>query len=432
MTRLNRLAGIVTVTILTAGLAAPAVVASPTPAHADATRSSEWWYSFLHLDQAHKLSQGKGVTVGVIDSGINSSHPDLAGTVVGGTDAWNNWKGNGQHPIPGGAGFHGTAMAGIIAGHGHGDNDGIIGVAPKARLLSVNVFPPGKSKTIIDGVGYGIRWAVDRGATVINLSVGGGGSDIDEEGVKYALKHDVVVVAAVGNTTQHDWISSSLIPIPGIIGVSSVDQSGNFSTTSSQDLDLGLAAPGVNITSASFGHDYFTGTGSSNATAIVSGVAALIRSKYPKLSQEQVVHVLESTATDKGAKGRDQKYGYGVVDPVKALQAAAAVATSTSPSPSAAASSTSHNSAAKGTATGLKTVALVGAGILVLVLLVAGFLVIAAGHRSAHRRADATAQLPGQFGPPNAVMSPPGGAHGPPGWRPDGPPHGGAPDGRQQ
>ncbi len=408
----------------------PAIMVSPTPVHADAARSSEWWYRFLHLDRAHKMSQGEGVTVGVIDSGINSSHPDLAGTVTGGTDVWNNWKGNGQHPTSGGAGSHGTAMAGLIAGHGHGDNDGIIGVAPKARLLSVSVFAPGKDKTVIDGVGYGIRWAVDHGATVINLSVGGGSSTVDKKEIEYALKHDVIVVAGVGNTTQNMWIGSSLVAIPGILGVSSVDQAGNFSTTSSEDLDLGLAAPGVDIMSTSFGHGYESGTGSSNATAIVSGVAALIRSKYPKLSQGQVVQVLESTATDKGPKGRDKKYGYGVVDPVKALRAAASVKPVPSYLSTPAASNPSSNSAAKNVGmTGLKTVALVGAGILVLALLVAGGLVIRSGRRSAHRHTDAAGPSPGQFGPPNALTSPPG-LHGPPGWRPDVPPGSGGPDGR--
>ena len=433
MRRLYHLARIITAMVLAIGLTGPAVMVSPTPARADAARASEWWFRFLHLDRLHKVSRGKGVTVGVIDSGIDSSHPDLTGVVVGGTDVWNSWKGNGQHPISKGNGGHGTAMAGLIAGHGHGESDGVLGVAPEARLLAVDIFRPGEKRSVRDALGYGIRWAVDHGATVINLSQGGGNIGVDEDGVRYALKHDVVVVAGVGNTTQNMWIGSSLLAIPGVLGISSVDKSGNYSSTSTQDIGLGLAAPGVDITSTDVGRGYRTGTGSSNATAIVSGVVALIRSKYPKLSQGQVVQVLESTATDKGPKGRDKKYGYGVVDPVKALQAAASAKPVPSYLSTPPASSPSHNPAATSTATaGLKTVALVGAGILVLVLLVAGGLVIRSGRRSARRHTDATGPPPGQFGPPNAVMSPPGGAHGPPGWRPDGPPHGGAPDGRQQ
>lgn len=300
----------------------------PTAAHADATRDAEWAAKFLSLPQIHDADRGNGVTVGLIDTGVDADHPDLKGNVLKGTDAWNNWKGNGNDDSDG----HGTKMASIIAGNGHGkaSQNGIIGVAPAAKILPVSVA---RKSGYIDSkaMGYGIKWAVDRGASVINVSLGGSSSDAGERGVQYALDHDVVVIASIGNTA--DGAASVQFPagLDGVIAVSSVGKSGKFSKTSVSDYRADIAAPGVDIIGANPDGGYRTGTGTSDASAFVSGAAALVRARFPKLSAKQVRQRLLQTADDRGPRGHDAKYGDGVLDLVRALDPSVKVSASASP-----------------------------------------------------------------------------------------------------
>ncbi len=287
-------------------------------AHADDWRNREWYLGLLKADKLSSITQGKGVTVAVIDSGVNGNHPDLKGNVAQGRDFVD--PGNGWQDPKG----HGTAMASLIAGHGHGAAaaDGIRGLAPESTVLPVRVLSPrakdnNSRKTHVDD---GIAWATEHGATVINLSMTGGGLAFALED---AFSSDAVVVAGVGNTAQNDHGVQAPARTPGVVAVSGIDQNGKFTNKSTQGPEVVLAAPAVNLASAWAGKlgDYSLVTGTSGATALVSATAALIRAKYPNISANGVINRLISTADDMGPPGRDSRYGFGVVNPLKALMA---------------------------------------------------------------------------------------------------------------
>jgi type VII secretion-associated serine protease mycosin len=294
------------------------VLAALAPNYAPAYAATKQWHlDFLRIAQAQTISQGDGVVVGLVDSGVDATHPDLLGSVLPGTDLLApRLSTDGRVDGSG----HGTAMAGLIVGHG-----GILGIAPKARIMPVRVVNNNDMSTP-ELVASGIDFAVDHGATVINVSIGGDfGSPAEDAAVARALDHGIVVVAAAGNTTE--GFSGIGFPAaePGVVAVVGVDERGMHASSSVTGPQAVIAAPGANIVSTDIrtkGHSgYERGNGTSGAAAIVSGVVALIRSKYPKLSAAEVVHRLTATADDKGAPGRDPIYGYGIVDPVKALTA---------------------------------------------------------------------------------------------------------------
>jgi subtilisin family serine protease len=206
-------------------------------------------------------------------------------------------------------------MAGLIAAHGRA-----LGIAPMAKILPVK-----KQQEIIDsGFEGGVRIAVDHGATVLCLAYGGQENPIARDDIKYAIDHDVVVIAGVGNTDlpEGDYPAG----YPGVVGAAGVDQNGDHASTSATTSNAVLAAPSVGIVSTDTllhraGNGYRTATGTSDATAIIAGAAALVRAKFPKLSAVEVIHRLTATADDKGPPGRDDQYGYGIVNLVKALTA---------------------------------------------------------------------------------------------------------------
>ncbi|MEV0268888.1 type VII secretion-associated serine protease mycosin [Hamadaea sp. NPDC050747] len=314
-----------------AALAASAVLASATPAaaHGEAIRAKQWHLGFLKIAQAHQIAQGQGITVAVIDTGV-ADHPDLTGNVLNGVDVIKGGTGNGRADDDG----HGTGMAGIIAAHGHGTNnrDGALGIAPKAKILPIRMSV-GKGSAAVEGgdvpVAEGIRWAVQHGAKIINISQSVG--DIETlRAVNEAQAAGVLIFAAAGNTDAHD----NGVQVPGrypwAVAVGGLDQQGNHLSTSVTGDEVELSAPAKTIYSDSRGGIWRYGTGTSDATAIVSGVAALVWSKFPQLTAAEVLHRLEATATDKGAPGRDPEYGFGAIDPIKALTAE--VAPSASPS----------------------------------------------------------------------------------------------------
>jgi subtilisin family serine protease len=291
---------------LLVGITMTTLVASPVQA-ADPVRDSQWHLGFLGVDEAHKYSEGEGVVVGVVDLGVDANHPDLAGSVLPGfvvgapDDPYLDLTG------------HGTAMAGLIAAHGRA-----LGIAPRAKVLPV------KDGAIVNDTAGGVRVAVDHGAKVLCLAYGGDDNPVDRADVQYAIEHDVVVIAAVGNSNE----PSADYPVgyPGVVGAAGVDREGSHAPTSVVTPNADLAAPSVSIYSTdtlygSTGNGYRTGTGTSDATAIIAGAAALVRAKFPRLSAVEVIHRLTATADDKGPPGRDDQYGYGIVNLVKALTA---------------------------------------------------------------------------------------------------------------
>ncbi len=292
------------------------------PAFADGVRAAEWYATALRYDKLHAITEGDGVTVAVVDTGVDASHPDLRGNVLRGVDAWSPGR-DGRTDNDG----HGTAMATLIAGHGHGpgDGDGILGVAPRAKILPVGAFAPGSVTFSPADLAAGIRYAVDQGATVICLSITGGSDPRIEDSVRYARSRGATLVAAAGNKPR-DHSLAFPAAYPGVIAVSATDRAGNFAgDVSISDFGVLLAAPGADVISAAPQGGYTTASGTSSAAALVAGVAALIQAKYPGLNGDGVYERLRATAVDKGPSGHDAEYGYGVINPLAALTAALVV-----------------------------------------------------------------------------------------------------------
>lgn len=266
------------------------------------------WTDQLGLSRAWQISQGAGVTVGLVDTGVDAGDPDLAGAVLPGAEFPDLGAGTSD------AIGHGTTMALLIAGRGR--DGGTAGVATKSMILPARLNG-GPSDAVA-----AIRWVVDHGAKVVNISLGSGGhTDAYDEGLRYAHDHDVVVVASAGNASQ-DRAVTSPADRPGVLAVSAVDGTGAFAAdVSVHGPEVSFAAPGVDITTSRPGETSPT-SGTSQAAAIVSGVVALVRAHFPSLTADQVAEHLARTAKDLGTAGRDPLYGYGLIDPVAALTTA--------------------------------------------------------------------------------------------------------------
>ncbi len=329
----RRPAGLTTLAAALLAAMATALLPGAPAAYADSIRSQQWPLTALHAHQAWDITKGKGITVAVLDTGVDANHPDLTGQVLSGTDL----IGFGATPGDSSWARHGTAMAGIIAGHGHGpgDSEGVMGIAPEAKILPVRVIledtdPKRKQARASRGgaLAQGIRWAADHGADVINLSLGDDSKtahpDADEdEAIQYALGKGIVVVASAGNSGQHGDPASYPAAYPGVIAVAALDDDGHRAAFSTRRWYADVGAPGVNVVIADPDHHYYEGWGTSAASAYVSGVVALVRSDYPRLSPVQIKALLEETARDRPTHGRDDAVGSGLVDPVAALAAAA-------------------------------------------------------------------------------------------------------------
>ncbi|WP_435821880.1 S8 family serine peptidase [Micromonospora taraxaci] len=295
------------VTLLHAAPATP-------PQNADRIRDDQWHLSFLQISQVHLLSEGSGVIVAVPDTGVDP-HPDLRGNLLDGTDV-----------IPGGGGkghqdndSHGTAMAGLIAAHGSTNSQGALGIAPKARILPIFDTPANRDGDP-DALASGIEFAIAEGADVVSISAVAGASVRLQQAIKAAKDADIILVAAAGNSPPDSSVGYPASE-EGVIAVGGVDRAGQHAAISVTGPEIDVVAPAVDIYSTSYGGKYSKGTGTSSATAIVAGAAALIRSKYPYLPAREVAHRLTATAIDKGPPGRDDEYGYGVIDLVAALTA---------------------------------------------------------------------------------------------------------------
>jgi type VII secretion-associated serine protease mycosin len=298
-------------------LATALLFASAPLAVADQVRDDQWALEALNAESVWKISQGSGVTVAVIDSGVNANHIDLQGNVLKGKDFV-----DGGNTEPAAGDNHGTAMASIIAAHGHGSNDGVIGLAPEAKILPVR-----DSKKV--KLSQTIKWAVDNGASVINVSQCFNSSDQDEldetsNAVAYALSHDVLVVGASGNE-QDKGGKCYPAASPGALGVGAVQNDGSIWSGSNPGDFVALSAPGTNIVSANgTGNGYHAADGTSDATAYTSAAAALLRSKFPDLTAGQIANRLVKTAAlpdaEKGLSLPDKSYGYGIIQPLAALK----------------------------------------------------------------------------------------------------------------
>jgi type VII secretion-associated serine protease mycosin len=330
------------------------VLVSASPARADTIRDREWWLGALNVAQAQRITKGAGVTVAVVDSGVNAGHPDLKGAVLAGRDTVDGKDGRSDTD------GHGTAMAGIIAARGRGGS-GILGIAPEAKILPVR---PSNDTTF---AAEGIRWAAAHGAKVINMSFAIGDSDNLHAAIREAAAADVVLVGAAGNSGDKGNDAEYPVSYPEVLGVGAVDRKGKVLPFSQHGPQVDIVAPGVDMPTAGLGDNYRTGWGTSNAAAVVSGAAALVRARHPDLTAAQVVELLTATATDKGDKGRDDYYGSGELNLVAAL-------TAPPPQPSAAAPRvTDAQAAGPGPISGGDS----GGGIPPLAIVAAGFVLLA-------------------------------------------------------
>ncbi|WP_233510509.1 S8 family serine peptidase [Actinomadura craniellae] len=326
-----------------AALVVAAVAFAPAPAaRADIVRDRQQpVLAALGVENAWRTTRGAGVTVAVIDSGVDPAQADLRGAVTTGPNYLTHID-RSSRPLR----RHGTAMASLIAGRGHGPGgrDGIIGVAPQVKILAIRALAergdPGYfsyqgDSRARNAVARGIRHAADEGADVINLSLGKYVSNTAErEAIGYAIERGVVVVAAAGNEgdeprrTDSGGYTEFSYPAgyPGVITVAAATPEHRRAPFSNRNHSVVVAAPGVEIATAAPGGDYFLTDGTSNSTALVSGVVALIRAKYPRLTPGLVAQALVTSAQ---GDGYNPELGFGEVNAARALEAAAPLAGAT-------------------------------------------------------------------------------------------------------
>jgi type VII secretion-associated serine protease mycosin len=302
----------------TAAHAAPDATVPRIAVRADAVRAEQWQLSELDAKAAWQVSTGKGVTVAVIDSGVDGSHPDLAGQVLPGIDLVDPSGGDG-HTDPVG---HGTTVAALIAGRDD-DSRGVIGLAPKSKILPVRVLDEENRYDDALIVAKGVRWAVDNGARVINLSLGGNGdSPALAAALDYAFARDVVVVACTGNLAASSptnvWYPARE---PGVLAVAGMERdTDSLWSGSITGPETVLTAPATGLLGARPG-GFWRVQGTSFAAPLVAASAALLRARWPDMSAGDVVNRLVRTARDLGPAGRDDRFGFGLVNPVGALNA---------------------------------------------------------------------------------------------------------------
>ncbi len=293
-------------------------------AYNDTYRSQQWALTAFNAEAVHKASRGAGITVAVIDTGVKESHPDLDPEIVlSGTD----------YVAPGTSANdengHGTHVAGIIAAQ-RNNGRGIAGLAPRAKILPVRVLDRNGSGTSAN-VSKGIIYAADRGAKVINLSLGSTqSSSAMQSAVSYAISKNVLVVAAAGNRGCGILGTPTEYPAAysGVVGVGGVTPSLQRVSSSSCGSWVDVAAPGQGIISTmirssvglgcSSSADYCTLNGTSFSTPYVAAAGALAIAERG-WSQATVASRLQSTATDLSPSGKDKNTGAGLINPLKLI-----------------------------------------------------------------------------------------------------------------
>jgi type VII secretion-associated serine protease mycosin len=285
------------------------------PALADSTRDDSWHLKALEVPELHKITQGEGVVVAVIDTGVDAKHQDLKDNVLPGVDFYDEDAKGGVDRVG-----HGTAMASLIAGHGHGrgNRDGVLGIAPKAKILPVTIKSERSPLIQPTAIAAGINWAVDHGADIINVSLSSSFNDELNRAVERAYQRNVIVVAAVGN--RKESIIASPASHQSAMAVNGTDRKGTISEEAALPAEqVDIAAPGEEIMQALPGNSYRAGTGSSNSTALVSGALALVKAEYPNLNGYEMFQRLLETTRDEGEPGHDLHYGWGALDIRQAL-----------------------------------------------------------------------------------------------------------------
>ncbi|MFF0560279.1 type VII secretion-associated serine protease mycosin [Streptomyces sp. NPDC004266] len=296
------------------------------PAQAAGERDRQWHLTAMGAEEIWQISTGKGVTVAVIDSGVEDDHPDLRGQVLDGKDMAPEAAGDEHTDVEG----HGTGMAGLIAGTGKANGGaGAFGLAPGAKILPIRLPAPDQNRSAAYAdeqfnklAPEAIRFAVDAGAKVLNISQGAtAGSQQLTDAVKYALDKGALVFASVGNTGDKSNKVEYPGATPGVVGVGAIDQKLKRVPISQYGPQVDIVAPGKDTVAACSGGRVCTSTGTSDATALASAAAALIWAKHPDWTNNQVLKVMLNTiaAPTEGPK-RNDYIGYGAIRPLRALK----------------------------------------------------------------------------------------------------------------
>ncbi len=269
--------------LLTAVVASLLAVPAPALAAAepDLVRNLQWQIGALQLTEVHKRSTGVGQVVAVVDSGVDAMHPDLTGQLLRGPDTSNT-------DIDG----RGTGLGGLIAGHGHGtgNDSGVLGVAPGAKILPVAFAPVPFENGDADRLASGIEVAVNRGARIICLGRGVAPSERLDFAIEVAVEKGVLIVA----TDTAAWPAS----YPGVLSALPADRSGVVRAPAASGKTSGIAVPGVDLMTTDRAGGYRIGD-TSSAAAILSGAAAVLWAANPEATAPQIVDVLRKTATNR-------------------------------------------------------------------------------------------------------------------------------------
>ena len=307
---------------------APPPVEGRPAVDAAAIREREYWLDAYGVRDAWREATGKDVVIAVIDTGVDGEHPDLRDAVQTGTDVSGVGDPDGRRGI-GPEPEHGTLVSSLAAGRGHGPanesgpgcREGVLGVAPDATILPVSLWLGGErpdAKDINEQIPHAVRWAVDHGADVINMSVGSNSTSWPQswdEAFAYAEEKDVLVVASAGNRGSGLNQVGAPATIPGVLSVGGVDRSGRASwDSSSQGISIAVAGPSEDMVGAMPPSGYAEWSGTSATAPLVAGTAALVRQKHPDLTAGQVAQRILRTAHDAGEEGKDPLYGHGVLD----------------------------------------------------------------------------------------------------------------------
>ena len=281
----------------------------------DPYSGSEWHLTQIGAPTAWNTTQGSGVTIAILDSGVDATHPDLQANLVAG---YNTYDGNTDTSDVCG---HGTAVAGTAAARSD-NGQGVAGVAGQAKIMPMRIAYNDASNgcyAYYSTIASGLTWAADHGARIANISYSGvAGSAAIQSAANYMKSKGGLVFVAAGNA----GINENIAPTTSMIAVSATDSTDTKTSWSSYGSYVALAAPGAGIWTTSKGGIYQAWNGTSFASPVAAGVAALVMAARPDLTAAQVESLLESTARDLGGAGRDTLYGYGRVNAAAAVQAA--------------------------------------------------------------------------------------------------------------
>lgn len=280
----------------------------------------DWGLANYDIPDQWRETRGEGVRVAVLDTGIEATHPDLAGCIDDARDFTGSRFGSEDRV------GHGTHVAGTIAARQN--NQGVVGVAPECRLLVAKVLGDdgsGSGRSVVEG----IDWACEAGADVLSMSLG---SRSDDRAIHAAIKRAVAagkfVVCAAGNEGRPDSVNYPA-KWPQTLSIGAVDRRGHVARFSSRGDQVDVCAPGEDVLSTYLDGGYAKLSGTSMATPFVSGVVALLVAKHRKLggttpidTQAELIEHLRRTAVDAGPRGKDPNYGYGLIDPGSVLAVA--------------------------------------------------------------------------------------------------------------